>query len=46
MEEYKDAGKLKALGVSNFRPQDLERLLEKCKHKPVVNQVCLPSDRM
>lgn len=39
LEEFKDAGKLKSIGVSNFRPQDLEKLLAVCKHKPTVNQL-------
>jgi len=38
-ESYKDAGKLKSLGVSNFRPSDLSKLLKVAKHKPVVNQL-------
>jgi len=39
LEEMKDEGKLKSIGVSNFRPQDLKAILDECKHKPVVNQV-------
>ncbi|CAD6584590.1 MAG: hypothetical protein CYPHOPRED_002758, partial [Cyphobasidiales sp. Tagirdzhanova-0007] len=39
LEQLKDEGKLKSLGVSNFRPQDLEKLLAVAKHKPVVNQL-------
>jgi diketogulonate reductase-like aldo/keto reductase len=38
-ERLKDKGKLKSIGVSNFRPQDLEEVLKGAKHKPVVNQV-------
>lgn len=38
-EELKDRGKLKSIGVSNFRPQDLEAVLDEAKYKPVVNQV-------
>lgn len=38
-EDLKDQGKLKSIGVSNFRPQDLEAVLDGAKHKPVVNQV-------
>lgn len=38
-EALKDEGKLKSIGVSNFRPQDLEVILEGAKYKPVVNQV-------
>ncbi|KAL7005038.1 hypothetical protein EMMF5_005402 [Cystobasidiomycetes sp. EMM_F5] len=39
LEQMKDEGKLKSIGVSNFRPQDLKKLLEVAKHKPVVNQL-------
>ncbi|GLB38085.1 putative aldo/keto reductase family protein [Lyophyllum shimeji] len=38
-EELKSEGKLKSIGVSNFRPQDLEAILEDAKFKPVVNQI-------
>lgn len=38
-EELKDEGKLKAIGVSNFRPQDLKAILSDCKHKPAVHQL-------
>lgn len=38
-EELKDEGKLKSIGVSNFRPQDIEAVLDGAKYKPVVNQV-------
>ena len=38
-ETLKDEGKLKSIGVSNFRPQDLEVILDGAKYKPVVNQV-------
>lgn len=39
LEDLKDEGKLKSIGVSNFRPQDLGVLLADAKYKPVVNQV-------
>ncbi|KAF9523734.1 conjugated polyketone reductase C1 [Crepidotus variabilis] len=39
LEDLKDQGQLKSIGVSNFRPQDLEIILEGAKHKPVVNQL-------
>ncbi|KAM6492897.1 NADP-dependent oxidoreductase domain containing protein [Amanita muscaria] len=39
LEDLKDQGKLKSIGVSNFRPQDLEAVLDGAKHKPVVNQL-------
>lgn len=37
-EDMKAAGELKDIGVSNFRPQDLEIILEGARYKPVVNQ--------
>ncbi|KAF7782886.1 hypothetical protein Agabi119p4_2262 [Agaricus bisporus var. burnettii] len=39
LEELKDEGQLKSIGVSNFRPQDLNAILSQAKHKPVVNQI-------
>lgn len=39
MEEAYKAGKLKAIGVSNFLQDDLESLLPSCEIKPMVNQV-------
>ncbi|KAG6906537.1 hypothetical protein DXG01_013415 [Tephrocybe rancida] len=39
LEELKSEGKLKSLGVSNFRVQDLEAVLEGARYKPVVNQI-------
>lgn len=39
MEAMKDEGKLKSIGVSNFRPQDLKTVLADCKHKPAINQL-------
>ncbi|EIN10078.1 Aldo/keto reductase [Punctularia strigosozonata HHB-11173 SS5] len=39
LEALKDEGKLKSIGVSNFRPQDLELVLANSKYKPVVNQI-------
>ena len=30
-----------SLGVSNFRPQDLQAILDVCKIKPVINRECL-----
>lgn len=38
-EELKNDGLLKSIGVSNFRPQDIQALLEKCEYKPAVNQI-------
>ena len=39
MEDAVDAGKVKAIGVSNFLRHDLENILSHCRIKPVVNQV-------
>ena len=45
MEEAVTAGKIKAIGVSNFHPHHLDELLKTATIKPVVNQVFLnPSD--
>ena len=39
-DAYKE-GKLKAIGVSNFKKEDIESLLEVCEIKPMVNQILL-----
>lgn len=39
MEDAYKAGKLRAIGVSNFREDDLENILEDCDVSPMVNQV-------
>ncbi|KAF6751451.1 conjugated polyketone reductase C1 [Ephemerocybe angulata] len=39
LEDLKDEGKLKSIGVSNFRPQDIEAVVEGARYKPVVNQL-------
>jgi len=39
MEEAYEAGKLRAIGVSNFQRVDLDNLLENAKVKPMVNQI-------
>ncbi len=39
LEEAYDAGKLRAIGVSNFQIVDLENILSSCKVKPMVNQI-------
>jgi len=45
MEEALEAGKIRAIGVSNFMPHHLDALLATAKVKPVVNQIYLnPSD--
>nr|WP_144928093.1 aldo/keto reductase [Paenibacillus bovis] len=38
-EEYYEAGKLKAIGVSNFQKHHLDHLKEFAKVKPAVNQI-------
>lgn len=38
-EELYEAGKIKAIGVSNFRKHHLEALMDHAKIKPMVNQV-------
>lgn len=45
MEEAVEAGKIKAIGISNFMIHHIEALLKTTKIKPVVNQIYLnPSD--
>ncbi|WP_045628992.1 aldo/keto reductase, partial [Lacticaseibacillus paracasei] len=45
MEEAYQAGKLRAIGVSNFRAKHLDALLKTANVKPMVNQIFLnPSD--
>lgn len=39
LEEAYKAGKLKAIGVSNFQQPDIENILKSCSVKPMVNQV-------
>lgn len=39
MEELYAEGKIKALGVANFKQTHLEKLLANCTVKPVVNQI-------
>jgi diketogulonate reductase-like aldo/keto reductase len=39
LEDAYTAGKLKAIGVSNFRVDDLENLLADCAIRPMVNQI-------
>lgn len=41
LEEAYEAGKLKAIGVSNFKVEHLENLLANCRIKPMVNQLRL-----
>lgn len=39
LEEAHAAGKLRAIGVSNFEKQDLDNILESCSIEPMVNQI-------
>lgn len=39
MEELVDAGKIKAIGLSNFLSHHLDNILEHCRIRPVVNQL-------
>jgi diketogulonate reductase-like aldo/keto reductase len=41
LEDAYTAGKLKAIGVSNFLEDDLENLLAGCAIKPMVNQILI-----
>lgn len=41
LEDVYKAGKLKAIGVSNFKQEDIESLLETATVKPMVNQILL-----
>lgn len=39
LEDAYTAGKVRAIGVSNFEKEDLENILAHCKVKPMVNQI-------
>lgn len=39
MEECVKLGLAKSIGISNFNSQQVERLIQNCTIKPVVNQV-------
>ncbi|KAA9005546.1 aldo/keto reductase [Histidinibacterium aquaticum] len=39
LEEAYEAGKLRAIGVSNFQTRDLDNLLENASVKPMLNQI-------
>ena len=39
LEEAHEAGKLRAIGVSNFERDDIDNILDACSVKPMVNQV-------
>ncbi len=45
MEEFVDEGRLRAIGISNFRRHHIDALLEKARIAPAVNQIRLcPGD--
>ena len=39
LEEVYKAGKLRAIGISNFKKADIDNILESCSVKPMVNQI-------
>jgi diketogulonate reductase-like aldo/keto reductase len=39
LEEAYKAGKLRAIGLSNFEKQDIDNILKSCSVKPMVNQI-------
>lgn len=39
MEEFYKAGKIRAIGVSNFDPKDLDNIITRCEIVPHVNQI-------
>ena len=41
LEDYYEQGKLKAIGVSNFTPKQLQDMISRVRIKPMVNQVQL-----
>ena len=41
LEDAQKAGKVRAIGVSNFLKDDLENLIKNCRVKPMVNQILL-----
>lgn len=41
LEDAYKAGKLRAIGISNFQISDIESLVEGCEIKPMVNQILL-----
>ena len=46
LEDAYKAGKLKAIGVSNFEIADLDNILETCTVKPMVNQILAHISKM
>ena len=45
MEECVEAGLTKSIGLSNFNSQQIQRILDTCKIKPVNNQVIIDTIR-
>ena len=41
LEEAYEAGKVRAIGVSNFQKEDIENILSDCKVVPMANQICI-----
>lgn len=39
LEEAQKAGKIRAIGLSNFQTQDIDNILKSCTVAPVVNQI-------
>jgi len=39
LEEAQKAGKIRAIGLSNFQEQDIDNILKSCSVAPVVNQI-------
>ncbi|KAF2161217.1 hypothetical protein M409DRAFT_59222 [Zasmidium cellare ATCC 36951] len=39
MEQLKDEGLAKSIGVSNYLPEHLDVILENCKYPPAINQI-------
>lgn len=39
LEEAYEAGKLRAIGLSNFEREDIDNILDSCRVKPMVNQI-------
>lgn len=39
LEEAYEAGKLRAIGLSNFQQSDVDNILESCSVEPMVNQI-------
>jgi diketogulonate reductase-like aldo/keto reductase len=44
--ELQKQGKVRSIGVSNFEPEQLDYIIERTGHKPVVNQVEFNPSRM